>query len=216
MTRNSGADLSIATEPRSEVVPLPIPPSDAGLARALRAGQPGAAATLFDRYGKHVERVLLRVLGPDPELEDLVQDVFVAALESIAQLSEPSALKAWLSKIAVFTARSRIRRRQRWRFLRFVPAEDLNDVVSEVPRVEASAALKSTYRVLAQLPADERIAFALRFMEGMDLTEVAAACSVSLATIKRRLSRAQSGFVRLARDCPALSEWLSGGSRWSG
>ncbi|HEX9620946.1 MAG TPA: RNA polymerase sigma factor, partial [Polyangiaceae bacterium] len=156
------------------------------------------------------------VLGPDPDLEDLVQDVFVAALESITHLADPNALKAWLSKIAVFTARGRIRRRQRWRFLRFVPVEDLHDKLTEWPRLEVSAALQSTYRVLGQLPADERIAFSLRFVEGMELTEVAAACSVSLATIKRRLNRAQSGFVRLARDCPALTEWLGGGSRWNG
>jgi RNA polymerase sigma-70 factor (ECF subfamily) len=59
------------------------------------------------------------------------------------------------------------------------------------------------------LPADERIPFALRFIDGMELTEVARACTVSLATIKRRLSRAEQRFTAFAALEPALAEWLS-------
>ena len=49
--------------------------------------------------------------------------------------------------------------------------------------------------------------FQRTFQEGMDLVEVAAACRVSLATIKRRLTRAEARFVELARQEPSLTEW---------
>ena len=62
--------------------------------------------------------------------------------------------------------------------------------------------------VLDRLPDDDRIAFALRFLEGLELTEVAAACQVSLATIKRRLARAEERFRREAAREPALGRWL--------
>jgi RNA polymerase sigma-70 factor, ECF subfamily len=68
------------------------------------------------------------------------------------------------------------------------------------------------YRVLDALDTDQRIAFALRFVAGMELTEVAASCGVSLATIKRRLSRAQINFAALAKREPALAEWLKLGA----
>ena len=60
---------------------------------------------------------------------------------------------------------------------------------------------------------DDRLhgTFALRHVDGMELTAVAAACGVSLATIKRRLSRAQKTFVRLAAENDALSPWLERG-----
>jgi RNA polymerase sigma-70 factor (ECF subfamily) len=197
------------------VVQLPVPEGDVGLVAALRAGRPHAAAALFDRYAGHVQRVLARVLGPDPEIHDLIQDVFVAALASVGRLEDARALRGWLTSIAVFTARARIRRRSRWRFLRIVPSEELPETTAATPSPEVSEALRCTYEVLAELPVDERIAFALRFIDGMELTSVAAACAVSLATIKRRLKRAQHKFVELAREHHVLAEWLEAGDRWT-
>ena len=196
------------------ILELPVPESDAGLVVALRAGRRSAKAALFDRYGRHVQRVLSRVLGPDPDIPDLMQDVFVAALESIDRLADPNALRSWLSRIAVFTARGRIRRRVRWRFVRSDCSDDLLEIEAHYASAEVSEALRATYRVLNQLPSDERIAFALRFIDGMELTEAAQACGVSLATIKRRLAKAQIRFVDVAKREPSLHEWLVRGARW--
>jgi RNA polymerase sigma-70 factor (ECF subfamily) len=177
--------------------------------RAFRVGEPHAGAALFDRHASHVRRVLARVLGPDPELSDLVQDVFVAAISSLHRLEDPSALKAWLTRMAVFTARGRIRRRVRWRFLRFVSEDELPEPVAPEIDAEGSEALAAVYRVLNSLPTDERIAFALRVFDGMELTAVATACGVSLATIKRRLASANRRFSALAWQEPVLVDWLS-------
>ena len=57
-------------------------------------------------------------------------------------------------------------------------------------------------------------AFTLRFVSEMQLTEVAAACKVSLATVKRRLARAEKRFVEAARSNPALTERMARGGRW--
>src|SRR5512138_2383950 len=79
---------------------------------------------------------------------------------------------------------------------------------------ETHEAVRATYRVLDTLPDDERMAFSLRFISEMQLTEVAAACRVSLATVKRRLARAEKRFVEAAKDHPALRERLAHGGRW--
>jgi RNA polymerase sigma-70 factor (ECF subfamily) len=178
------------------------------LVDGLQAGNPAARAALFDRYAHHVRRVLLRVLGPDPELADVLHDVFVEALSSVRQIEDGRLLKSWLTSVAVFTARGCIRRRTRRRWLRFVAPAALPE--QEAPAVDAAIheATRCVYAVLEQLPVDERIAFALRFVDEMELTEVAAACGVSLATIKRRLARAKRRFLEEATHHAALLEWL--------
>lgn len=180
----------------------------------MKARDPGATAELFDRYGRHVRRVLARVMGSDPELADLVQEVFVQALGKVHTVRDGNKLKGWLSSVAVFTARGAIRSRQRYRWLGFRPPEQLPDpgAVNADPII--LEALRRMYVVLQKLPADERIPFALRNIDQMELTEVAEACGVSLATIKRRLSKAEHRFVRLARDEHALQAWIERHPRW--
>ncbi len=192
-----------------------FPGDDAALVLGFRRGDPGARAALYDRYADHVHRVLYRVLGFDRDLADLHHDVFVRALGSIARLEDPSALKAWLTSIAVHVARSAIARRKRRSWLWFLPGEDLPEVEAGAASGEVLDALGATYAILATLPAEERIAFALRFIDGMELTEVAAACGTSLATIKRRLARAGDSFAEQARRHPALQTWVEGGTRWA-
>lgn len=188
---------------------------DQRLLVALQGECEGASAELVRRYGTHVQRVLARTLGLDPDLADLVQEVFVQALQSIDQVSDGTRLKAWLTSVAVFTARARIRARKRQRWLGFYDPEKLPQPVGPAADAVAREALQATFRVLERLSADLRICFALRFIDGMELTEVAAACDVSLATIKRRLAKAEQLFVKLARREPALLPWLEAGGRWN-
>ena len=208
------------TRPRDRGFPARVPllsrRDDATLVSALQSGQPAARAELFDRYAPHAQRVLTRVLGHDGEIADLLHDVFARALTQIDRLEDPTALKAWLTAIAVFTAREHIRRRVRTRWLRFFASEDLPDLPASVAGEEVRESLRRTYAVLDRLGVDDRIAFSLRFIEGLDLGDVAAACGVSLNTIKRRLARAEKRFVALARGEPALHDWLEGGTRCAG
>lgn len=188
---------------------------DAALVAALNNGHPGAPAELFDRYGGHVQAVLVNVLGVDDELPDLLQETFAQAFAGVGKLRDGNKLKAWLSRIAVFTARGCIRRRTRGRWLRFFAPETLPEARATGASAETREAVAATYRALAGLDADLRIAFALRFIHGMKLNEVAEACEVSLATAKRRLAKAGERFTRLARREPALQSWLREGGRWT-
>lgn len=205
---------SDASEPPArmgEVVTLPVrraaaKRSDAELVQGALSGDPAAAGEIFDRHAPRVRRVLARILGPDGDLQDLVQDVFVFALRDLDKVRDRDALGSWLTGVAVHTARRAIRKRTRWRWIRFFAPEDVPEAPSDGHDHEASEALVATFRILGRLPADERIAFSLRFLDGMELTEVAAACEVSLATVKRRLRRAEDAFRAAAAKEPALSD----------
>ena len=205
------------TPPAAEGVVRPFTGlvSDAALVRALRAGRREAAEQLFDRYGDYVERLIVRVLGLDAEVPDLINEVFARAFERVEQIEDGAALKGWLGSIAIFTARTFLRdRRSRRRFLGFFAPEELPEVPFRGAPVECSLALARTYEVLTTLSPDERIAFALRFIDGMSLGEIVEVMGVSVGTVKRRLTRAQQRFVREAERDPMLRELVENSQRW--
>ena len=72
-------------------------------------------------------------------------------------------------------------------------------------------AARAVYRIFDRMPVDERIPFALRMLEGLDLEATAAACGMSLATVRRRLVRAERRFFKMARGQEILGPWLKEG-----
>lgn len=214
MNKATRASASLARSPSNAVVrSIPFVGDDAALVTGLLAGRTSALSALYQRYAKHVQSILRRILGFDHELSDIEHDAFVRALSSLRQLRDPSALKPWLTSVAVFTARIWIQRRRRRRWLRFMPEEKLPEREAPVVAGEVREALHAVYAVLDELPADERIAFSMRFIEGMQIEEVAATCGVSLSTMKRRLIRAEQRFRKVAASYPVLIDWLEGGAR---
>ena len=197
------------------VTPLPFVGDAAALVEALRAGHPGAAAALYDRYAAPVRLTLRSILGPDDDIPDLLQDVFIRALDRIGRLRDVERLGAWLSAMAVFVARAQIRVRSRRRWLGLFSPERTSPRQLEQPSSDARRAVREIYAVLDEMPVDERVAFVLRHLHEMTLLEAADACETSLATIKRRLARAEARFLEAVRERPGLTHWLEEGTRWT-
>lgn len=194
--------------------PLSFAGDDTALVSAIRAGNGSAKAELFRRYAPQLERFITHLLGHDAELADVLQETFVSAWRSLGALKYPNALRPWLFRIAARTAQKGLRSRTREHWLRgFTDEEDeaRNEPRIDPPSAESRRAAHAVYALLERLPDNERLAFELRNIEGRDLAGVAEACNVSLATIKRRLQRAEQNFLLLARDVPALIDWLASG-----
>jgi RNA polymerase sigma-70 factor (ECF subfamily) len=189
--------------------------SDHDLVQGLRRGEPWAGTALVRKYHSRVERLVAGALGVDGELVDVVQDVFLSVMRNAHQLKDPAALPGWIGSLAVFTARGYIRRRRRWRWIRFLAPEDVPDQPTAEHDAVGTATMRAVYRAIEGLPTDERLAFSLRFVAELELTEVAAACQVSLATIKRRLSRAEARFRAAAQQSPLLLDRLERGGRFA-
>ncbi len=181
------------------------------LSAALRARKPWAERELLVDYRAYVARVLCRVLGARADLDDLIQDVFVRALECAHRLTDTDGLGPWLGAIAVFVAREEIRRRKRRAWLFFLPEEELPEVQATSASPEISRAMKAAYEVIATLSADEQIAFTLRHFDGRTLEEVSVLAECSLATVKRRLLKAERAFFDRARADAWLSSWMEEG-----
>ncbi len=195
---------------------LLITRDDPAIVRGLRAGEPWARAALFDRCAPAVERIVRRILGPGrDEVADVVHDAFVQALSSFDKLRDPQALISWIQSIATHTACKAIRARRARRWLFFWDPAELPDLPSDARDPQLTEACRRTYAVFDRLPTDERAAFALRYIEGLEVERVAELCDVSLSTIKRRLARAETRFTAAARHDEVLSTWLEEGDRWT-
>lgn len=186
----------------------PFVGDDSALTIALKAGQLSAKEELYRRYSRYVYRILYRMIGSDMDLADHLHNVFIQAFKNVSKIREGNKLKSWLASVAVYTAIAHIKDNQRKQWLTFVSPSDLPEVEYESTCEENREAVRQVYLVLEQMKTEERIPFSLRFIEGMPLREVANACGVSVATVKRRLERAKSRFAFYMRRNPLLVEFI--------
>ncbi|MEO8183814.1 MAG: sigma-70 family RNA polymerase sigma factor, partial [Deltaproteobacteria bacterium] len=73
---------------------------DRELVRRCRGGNERAFERLFLRHRGPVTRLVFRMLGPSPELEDLVQEVFIQVLRSLASFRDEARFSTWLYRLA--------------------------------------------------------------------------------------------------------------------
>jgi RNA polymerase sigma-70 factor, ECF subfamily len=162
---------------------------------ALGCKGDGAAFELL--YRRHVSFALhlaTRIEGSSRDVEDIVHDAFLRAFERINDLSDRGAFKSWLGAIVVHAVRSRMRRHRLMNLLgigRKSEPVDLDALTSPDASPHTRAQIAQIYALLRTLPADDRISWTLRCVEGHDLDSVAKLTRCSLATVKRRISRAQ-------------------------
>jgi RNA polymerase sigma-70 factor, ECF subfamily len=168
-------------------------------------------AALLQLHWDVVERTIAHILGTDADAADVIQETFVAALGSLHGLREPASVRPWLASVAANTARRALRARaRRQSSLRWFQSSEECAYEAAAPSVdvEARRALRDVDSVLARLSDEDRSVFMLRFVDGMELTELAAVCRVSLSTIKRRVARARSRFDSHSRNQNDLQHWL--------
>ena len=185
-------------------------PRDAELVSRAARGDGGALATIWLRHHVLVRSVLLSTLGPDQEIDDLVQEVFLELLRAVKLVRDGMALPAILSRIAVRRAGMALRRRRVRAVVVSLPWMDVPEVAVAPVDIDGRLALATLYRLLDGVKARDRIAFLLHFVQGLDAAAVAESLEVSLSTAKRAIAGGRDKLVRLARRHPRLQRFLSG------
>jgi RNA polymerase sigma-70 factor, ECF subfamily len=182
---------------------------NAELVERMCSDPTAAAPLLYARFAPPVNRLVWRLLGADPDHNDVVQQIFYRILKQSKHLREPEKLDSWVHTIAANTVYEVLRRRQVRRvFLRDLPTEAHADLVRDV---EARDMLLRTKALIDRLPPKERIVFMLYYVEGRTLSEVAEIRGYSLATAKRRVGRANKRFQHLLSKNEDLVRLLRGG-----
>lgn len=151
---------------------------DGDLALARR-GDRAAFGRLFERYAPMVHGLLLSRVRPH-EVDDLVQDVFVTALEKLDSLKDDAAVGAWLATIARNRATDVHRRRREESDAEAVPVSERSSKVAEANRVLA---------IIRTLPEAYRETLVLRLVEGMSGPEIAAQVGLTPESVRVNLHR---------------------------
>ena len=186
---------AIETTGRSSILRCFDEVSDGELVERLRGGEPWAAEALYRRHVGPLLSLTTKLLSSKLDAEDVVQDTFVTAFERLGQVRDPEAVGFWLQRVAIRHVHARYRRRAFKRALGLVSlsseVESLESLASDDAPPDICAEIALMSQALERIPAKERVAWVLRHLEGRSLAEVAELVGCSLATVKRRISKAE-------------------------
>jgi RNA polymerase sigma-70 factor, ECF subfamily len=155
-----------------------------------RAGNPRALRQFYEAHQSQVRGHLYRLLGPDSEIDDIVQTVFARAFAALGTFKGNSALSTWLYRITTNTTHNLLR--QRFRRNRVKSAfqwwTDGRDAHLQTGRVDVRGEAE---RLLQRLAPDLREVFVFYHYEGLTLQEISQILDKPVSTVGDRLTRAR-------------------------
>jgi RNA polymerase sigma-70 factor (ECF subfamily) len=153
---------------------------DARLVSDARQGDEGAFARLYDRYARLIHGVLL-ARAPRADVEDLVQEVFLAAWNRLDGLRDPAAFGGWIATIA--------RNRATDFHRRTVDSIALPADLPAPDRTSSLAEARGVLETIRTLPDAYRETLVLRLVEGLTGPEIAARTGLTPASVRVNLHR---------------------------
>ncbi|MGW3159625.1 sigma-70 family RNA polymerase sigma factor [Streptomyces sp. NPDC001089] len=180
---------------------------DAALTRAAQAGEIAALGLLLERHRAGMRAVALSILGPGPDVDDVVQDAALTALRRVRDVRDPEAVGAWLRMIVRNACRSLLRSA--------VPSRPIEDLpmpaTDNDPQwwLEQHTTRDWIWAAVEELSPTLRLPLVLRhFSTTVNSYErIADACGVPVGTVRSRLSQ---GRARLATALAATADTAHG------
>ena len=162
--------------------------------REAQDGSGEAFERLYRRHGRRVYALCLRMVSDPERAEELTQDVFVRAWNTIGSFQHRSAFGTWLHRLGVNVVLSDMRSEKR-RASREVMPGNLDDLEREVKGAMPETRMDLEVAI-AQLPPGAKNVLILHDVEGYRYREIAELTGVAEGTVKSQLSRAR----RLVRE----------------
>jgi len=168
---------------------------------ALRAGDRTEFARLVDLASAPIYRLGLKMLGNPQDAEDVLQNTFLKALQSLKSFEGRSSLLTWLYRIAVNEALMLIRRQKPQVEIAEEPQEDADNLPAPIQLTDWCCLPESDFlsaesrqaldAAIATLPEKLRIVFLLRDIEGLSIHDTSDALGLTETAVKTRLLRAR-------------------------
>jgi len=186
---------------------------DVALAERITEGDEEAFTYFFQRYRGEIQRHIARIIGDYFEAEDLTQEVFLRAYNSIGTYSGSASLGRWLRKIATNMCIDRLRKKRipvvSWPTTRGKDGdEELLEIPDDQPlpscEVESKDEEESIMKAITCLPPYYRDVVILHDVMHYSRNEIAEKLSCPLGTVKSRLSRAHALLARLLGEKKSL------------
>lgn len=167
------------------VTELALPRGMATTIAEAAAGDVAALARIVDAHHDDMSRLCFVICGDADLAQDAVQAAWPVAWRKLGSLRDPDRLRPWLMSVAANEARQLLRRRRR----QAVVGIEVADVGSSAGDPAGGAALMDLATALRRLSPDERSLLALRYVSGLDATEIGQALGLSSSGVRSRLSR---------------------------
>jgi RNA polymerase sigma-70 factor (ECF subfamily) len=180
---------------------------------ALRAGDAAVIEQVLTELLPPVRRWVFRSLGPDSELDDVVQEALTEIALSLGSYQGRSSLAAYAYRICARVVARHLKHLQRTRSQRRMLARQ-SPVTRDARDPERLAlqreALRPVLRALQKLPSRRREAFVLCELEGMSAEEAAGLSGTSADAMRSRLMHARKEMARLLQTGRASSGYPEG------
>jgi RNA polymerase sigma factor (sigma-70 family) len=160
-----------------------------------RAGDRQAQTTLYEHYiynSPAIRGLLRRSADEEADREDLVQEIFLAVIQSKGEFRGDSRLSTYLFRIAQLTILEA--HRADWTEN---PAQEPQSAPLEFAEVETRLALG---RLLEKVPEAYREALRLRIVEDLDYQEIADRLAIPMNTVGTRIFKGKTILVNMLRE----------------
>ncbi len=162
--------------------------TDEDLVFRITRGETELFATIVERYQRLMLSSALQVLGDAEAANDCAQEAFIEAFRSLANLREPSNLRAWLFGIL----RNRCRKMLSRRRVRCVPLDDETEIYTPSGEDHGDDLRMDGIRVaMNELPSSYREVLAARYFADMDYDEIASSFGTTVNNVRVRCCRAR-------------------------
>lgn len=157
---------------------------------------------LFRRHADDVHRIVRRLLGPaasDADVDDLVQQVFLATHRALPQFRRDAKTSTWIYGIASRTVLHHLRSRRRYRIMMSRLESEPWPISRPEGHLESRDELRAIWRCLMQISPKKRVVFVLHEIEGASCPDIAEMLSINEATVRSRLHHARRELLALQR-----------------
>lgn len=160
--------------------------------RLVKQNDNDSRRVLFEAYYKRTFAVAYNILRRRENAEDITQDAFIKAFQSLHQLQDETKFGAWLSVIASNLARNYLKREKK-----ILLTEDLPEISSgSSPDDTEESAMRSleierVRKAIRALPSEQYQVVVLQYYHDLKVEEIAALLKIRAGTVKSRLFRAR-------------------------
>ena len=183
------------------------------LVRRVQAGDVAAFRELFRIHRVEVARLASRLLGQSADLEDVVQEVFLAVHRSLGDFRGQSKFSTWLYRVTVnvvLMSRRASRSRPQLVSAPTVVVDGCCDE-QELPDEEVARRQRVEVfrRLLGRLSEKKRTVYVLHELSGISPAEIAKAVGAPVLTVRTRLFYARRELETMLNEEPLFAEWVS-------
>lgn len=169
----------------------------------ILSGNTNSFATLVDRYKDLVYTLAIKMLNNKEEAEEIAQDTFIKAYNSLCKFKGESKFSTWLYKITYNTCLDALKKKKKQNNVTYIEdfsehqTKALETIFDSLDEKERNKAIQDC---VAQLPQDEAFLLTLYYFDDQSIEEVAKIMNISTDNVKVKLFRTRKKLASILKN----------------